>query len=210
MGLEGAYHLSFCGTGQACCCCWRQLQQSKFTLRHSWPRRTLGGHWRQRRRRRRTRRRLPWCRRLGAGCAGWSPWWWTWPARWSPPGPPSQAPPCSPARRRTMRRGQSWSKGCKWSGCRTKALLQRPSPLWDSCTPLPMIQCNVWKEVGLNLNLLTITRHGQRVYKQIYCKFKFTCCCCHIAVLVAAVSHFETTRKAQISWRIKIFLPEDK
>ena len=162
------------------------MEENIFTLKHSWPGHILGEHWRQRRHRRRTRRRLPWCRRLEGGFAVWSPWWWTWPAGWSPQGPPLLALPCSPARTRTRRRGQSWSKGCRWSGCRKKALWQRPGPLWDSCTPL--VRC-----IGRSKRWMEKKFDDQFI-------FKVTCCCCYIAVLVAAVGHFETTRKTQVSW----------
>ena len=101
-----------------------------FTWKHSWRGRILGEHWRQRRRRRRTRRRWPWCRRLEGGSSVCWPGWWTWPARWSPPGPPSQALPCGPTRRTSRTLRQSSCKAHTPSPRRRRAGERREVPLW--------------------------------------------------------------------------------
>ena len=116
---------------------------SQVTWRHSWQEHIQEEHWRRRRRRRLTRRRQPWCRPLGANSSGSSPWWWTWPAGWSPPRPPWLAPPCSPTRRRTRTPARSWSMGCRWSGCRTTTLELSQCWLKGSCK---FLQKNVIKD----------------------------------------------------------------
>ena len=152
---------------------------SQVTSMHSWQEHIQEEHWRRRRRRRLTRRRPPWCRPQGANSSGSSPWWWTWPAGWSPPRPPWLAPPCSPTRRRTRTPARSWSKGCRWSRCRTTTLSQTPGPLWDNYTPLAMkrpwnimipnllriLQLQGYRLIGNLRNLLRLPHHN-------------TCCCC--------------------------------
>ena len=131
--LEAAYYLSFCGQAKLYSGKNWEFRKNMITWRHSWQEHIQEEHWRRRRRRRLTRRRQPWCRPLGANSSGSSPWWWTWPAGWSPPRPPWLAPPCSPTRRRTRTPARSWSTGCRWSGCRTTTLELSQCWLKGSC-----------------------------------------------------------------------------
>ena len=177
--LEAAYYLSFCGQAKLYSGKNWEFRKNIITSMHSWQEHIRGEHWRRRRRRRRTRRRPPWCTPLGVNSSGSSPWWWTWPAGWSPPRPPWLAPPCSPTRRRTRTPARSWSTGCRWSRCRTTTLSQTPGPLWDNYTPLAMkrpwnimipnllriLQLQGCRLIGNLRNLLRLPHHN-------------TCCCC--------------------------------